>query len=138
MSKIYCQNTERGLVPLYPSDWEEKKHLKLGRVYSCDVVDEERSYPFLKKFMALCRIGCDNSKRVVMPFKAYRNYVTIKAGYADIYKTPKGIFVQAKSIAFANMKQKEFEEVYSRVLDVVIKDTGADREFIEDNLINFF
>ena len=87
--------------------------------------------------MALCRIGCENSKQVEMPFKAYRNYVTIKAGYADIYKTPKGIFVQAKSVAFANMKQKEFEELYSRVLDVVIKDTGADREFIENNLLSF-
>ena len=136
--KFYCLNTERGLTPLYPSDLEEKKRLKLNRVYSCSFVDEERSYLFLKKFMALCRIGCQNSKYVEMPLKAYRNYVTIKAGFADIYKTPKGTYVEAKSIAFANMKQKEFEEVYSRVLDVIIKDTKADKEFIEDNLINFF
>jgi hypothetical protein len=87
--------------------------------------------------MALCRLGCENSKKVEMPFKAYRNYVTIKAGFADIYQTPKGTYVQAKSISFKNMGAKEFEELYNRVLDVVIKDTGADKEFIQDNLLNF-
>ena len=135
--KIYCQNTEHGLVPLYPSDLEEKKRLKLNKVYSC-LIQEERNYELLKKFMALVRIGCENSKHVDMPFDPYREYITIKAGYAEVYSTPKGKFVRAKSISFANMDEDVFQKVYSDVLDVVIKDTGADEEFIKDNLISFF
>lgn len=135
--KLFCQNTERGLVPLYPSDLEEKKKLKLGKVYSC-TIQKERNYKFLKKFMALCKIGCENSKTVRMPFDSYRRYATIKAGYFITYSTPKGVFVDAESISFANMDEDKFEKVYSDVLDFIIKDTGADREFIEDNLINFF
>ena len=124
-------------MPLYPADLEEKKKLKLEKVYSCEI-HFERSYMFHKKFMALCKIGCENSQNVEMPFDTYRKYATIKAGYANIYSTPKGKFVEAQSIAFGSMKQEEFEKVYSDVLDFIIKDTGAEREFVEDNLINFF
>ena len=124
-------------MPLYPSDQDEKKKLKIDKVYSCEI-KFERNYPFLQKFMALMRIGQENSKTVEMPFGAYRNYATIKSGYAKIYQTPKGIFVEAESISFANMKEEDFEKVYSDVLDFIIKDTGATEEFIRDNLINFF
>lgn len=135
--KFFAQNTESGLIPLYPSDLDEKKKLKKNRVYLCEFVDAERIYKFLKKFMALIKIGQENSKSVEMPFDAYREYATIKAGYGDTYKTPKGTFVKAQSISYANKDQDKFEKVYSDVLDFIIKDTGADREFIEDNLINF-
>ena len=124
-------------MPLYPSDLEEKKHLKLGKVYSCEF-HFERNYEMHKKFFALLKIGCENSQHVEMPLDTYRKYAIIKAGYGIPYKTPKGIFVDAESISFASMTQEKFEKAYSDVLDFIIKDTGADREFIEDNLINFF
>ena len=136
--KFFCQNTETGLVPLYPSDLDEKKRLKIGEVYLGDFAKwEERNYEFLKKFMALIRIGCDNSKSVEMPFDTYRNYATIKAGYAKIYTTPKGTFVEAESISFKKMSEEKFEKVYNDVLDFIIKDTGADAEFIQNNLGGF-
>ena len=87
--------------------------------------------------MALIRIGQENSKNVEMPFDAYRKYATIKAGYSDIYHTPKGLFVDAKSIAFDKMSESEFREVYNNVLNFIIKDIEADREIIEKELINF-
>ena len=135
--KFFCQNTEAGLIPLYPSDLDEKKKLKKNKVYSCEI-KFERNYEFLKKFMALIRVGCENSKAVEMPFKAYRNYATIKSGYAKIYNTPKGTFVEAESISFGSMNEEDFEKVYNDVLNFIIKDTQADKDFIEDNLINFF
>ncbi|KKM61903.1 hypothetical protein LCGC14_1526970, partial [marine sediment metagenome] len=61
--KFFCQNTEAGLIPLYPSDLDEKKKLKKNKVYSCEI-KFERNYEFLKKFMALIRVGCENSKAV--------------------------------------------------------------------------
>ena len=133
---IYGLNTETGIVPLYPSDLDEKKRLKLGKVYKFKV-DNPRNYEFLKKFMALIRFGQEHSKRVEMPFNTYRKYATIKAGFGEVYQTPKGVFVDAKSIAFDKMQEEEFQEVYSRVLDFIILDTEADEQTIKQELINF-
>jgi hypothetical protein len=134
---IYVKNTEQGLIPLYEDDLEEKKKLKIGEVYKVNVV-KPRNYQFLKKFMALIKIGCENSKNVDMPVEVYRKYATMKAGFVDIYTTPKGKFADAQSIAFANMAEDEFQEVYNRVLDFIVEDTHADRDLIERELISFF
>lgn len=135
--KLLLQNTNDGLKPFYGSDMTEKKKLKKGEVYWAEI-RKARNYEFLKKFMALIKIGMQNSKTVEMPFDVYRKYALIKSGYAKIYVTPKGKFVDAESIAFENMDEEKFQEVYSRVLDFIIQDTEATKEDIEKNLINFF
>ena len=127
----------QGLVPLYESDLNEKQKLKIDEVYGCEI-RFERNYLFLKKFMALIRVGCENSQNVDMPFDVYRKYATIKSGFYNVYQTPKGAFVDAESIAFDAMTEDKFQEVYNRVLDFIIKDTGAERKFIEKELISFF
>ena len=133
--KLYAKNTKIGLIPLYSEDLIEKKRLKLNEVYAVEVTFE-RNYMFHKKFFKMVQVGHNNTK-LDMPFEAYRDYVTIKAGFANIYKTPKGIFVQAQSISFASMNQEKFEEVYQRVLDVVIRDIGINKEVIENQLMSF-
>ena len=50
----------------------------------------------------------------------------------------KGVYVEPDSIAFENMDDIEFQEVYSKVLDFIIQDTGATKEDIEKNLLSFF
>jgi hypothetical protein len=133
--ELYCRNTLTGLVPLYPSDQDEKRKLKLGNDYKV-VITNPRNLGFHKKFMALINIGCENSK-LDMPFDTYRRYMTIKAGYFTAYSTPKGVYYEPMSISFASMTQDEFEEVYSRVLDRVIDDIGVTSDEIEKQLINF-
>jgi Protein of unknown function (DUF1367) len=125
-------------VPLYQEDYEEKKKLKIGEVYYCDI-KHPRNYQFLKKFFALIKLGWQNSKEFQepIPMDLYRKWATIKAGYADIYHTSKGVMVEAKSISFANMEEEEFNEVYRHVLNVIIKDVGIDEKTIEEELINF-
>lgn len=134
--KILCENTKRGLVPKYDSDLDEKKKLTEGWTYWCEI-KKARNYQFHKKFFALCKIGCENSQNVDMPLDAYRKYATIKAGYFKTYVTPKGNFIEADSIAFENMSQEDFEQVYSAVLGFIINDTGATKEVIEHELISF-
>ncbi len=126
-------------MPLYPSDLDEKKKLKRNKVYSCEI-KFERNYEFLKKFMALCKVGHKNTTNFIdsIPFDVYRKWVTIQAGFYDMYKTKKGTMVEAKSISFDSMEEDEFQKVYDQALDIVIKDIGVTREEIEDNLINFF
>jgi len=133
--KIFCRNTIVGLVPLYPSDFDEKRKLKLGIDYQCEITNP-RNVGFHRKFFAMLNVGHENTK-LDMPFDTYRKYMTTKAGFFTAYTTPKGIYYDPDSISFASMEQDEFEDVYSRVLDKIIEDIGATKDDIEKQLINF-
>lgn len=133
--KLLLLNTISGLIPLFPSDYSEKKKLTLGETYEADI-KHPRNYEFLKKFMALINVGCENSK-LQMPAETYRKYMTIKAGYFHAYQTQKGIYYEAMSLSFASMDEGTFQEVYSRVLDKIIEDIGCTSEEIEKQLISF-
>ena len=133
--KLYLKNTLQGLIPLYPADHEEKKRLKVGEEYEAEI-RRPRNYLFHKKFFALVNVGWNNTQ-LDMPFETYRRYVTMKAGYFKIYKTPKGELVEPESIGFASMDQSTFEELYSRVLDVIIDDIGVSGDDIESEILNF-
>lgn len=133
--KLLLQNTLHGLIPLYPSDYQEKRKLKLGETYEADI-KRPRNYEFLKKFMALINIGVENSQ-LDMPFDTYRKYMTIKAGFFNAYQTPKGLYYEAMSLSFASMDDDQFADVYSKVLDKIIADIGCTSQEIEQQLINF-
>jgi hypothetical protein len=133
--ELFLRNTLTGLIPLYPSDQDEKKRLKLGQDYKAKLT-LPRNLAFHKKFFALFNIAYQNTS-LNMSEKAYRHYLTIKAGYFTAYQTPKGIFYEPDSISFDNMDQAEFEVYYQRFLDVVIKEIGSTSEEIENMLIEF-
>lgn len=132
---IYVKNTSEGLIALYNSDLEEKKRLKIGEVYEVSI-RRPRNYLFHKKFFAMCKIGWQNTE-IEMPFDSYRRYLIMKAGFFKTYKTPRGTYFEAESISFANMDNDKMQEVYCRVLDVILKDTGITEEVVERELINF-
>jgi len=136
--QFFAKNTEKGLIPLYPEDLDEKKKLKLGEMVKCERW-KERNIKFHKKFFALLKIGLENTKTFTepIPFNAYRAWAVMKAGYHELYKTNRGLMVLPKSISFKSMDEDEFQELYSAVLDVIIRDTGADKQFIEEQLIDF-
>lgn len=133
--KLYVKNTSAGLIPLYPEDLDVKKRLKKDTVYEV-TIRQPRNYEFHKKFFALIKVGHENTS-LEMPFDTYRKYCIMKAGYFNFYETPKGLLYEAESISFGNMSEDKFQEVYSRVIDVIIKDIGADQQTIENELINF-
>lgn len=133
--KITVRNTINGLVPLYSSDLEEKRKLKIGETYQVEV-KRPRNYQFHKKFFALLNIGWENTD-VDMPFETYRRWVTMRAGFYKVYHTPKGELYEPESIAFSNMDDDTFSEVYDRVLNVILKDTGAEKPDVEAMLIDF-
>jgi len=129
------RNTINGLVPLYSSDLDEKRKLKIGETYQVEV-KRPRNYQFHKKFFALLNIGWENTD-VEMPFDTYRRWVTMRAGFYKVYHTPKGELYEPESIAFSNMDNDTFSEVYERVLSIILKDTGADKPDVEMMLNDF-
>jgi len=133
--KILCRNTISGLVPLYPHDFDEKRKLKLGQDYEVDIKNP-RNVGFHRKFFALVNVGFENTQ-MDMPFETYRKYLIMKAGYFKTYTTPRGVFYDAESISFSAMSQEQFEELYSRVMDVIIKDIGSTSEEVEMQILSF-
>lgn len=134
--KLLLKNTASGLIPIYSSDQEEKRKLTIGVVYEANI-KHPRNYEFHKKFFALVSLGHANTK-LELPFEVYRKLLIMRAGYFKAYDTDKGVIYEADSISFSSKSESEFQEVYSRVLDQVIKDIGITSEEVEENLINFF
>ena len=55
---------------------------------------------------------------VLQSMEAFRKWLTIEAGYFDVYETPTGIRKEAKSISFVNMEQEEFNAFYKNCFEV--------------------
>ena len=55
---------------------------------------------------------------VLQSMEAFRKWLTIEAGYFDVYETPSGIRKEAKSISFAQMDQEAFNGFYRACFQV--------------------
>lgn len=122
--------TLTGYVPAdEPSrQWDAKN--KTGQVVHADF-KKIRNYEFHKKWFALLQIGFENweppptDTKWGTPeknFDRFRKDVTILAGFYDLVHRLDGSFrIQAKSVSFAKMTAKEFQELYSKTIDVLIK-----------------
>lgn len=141
MSKLFLKRDGYHLVPIDQESLVALKKLPKDKPLSCEI-KRTRNYQFHKKFMAMVKIGCDNSKMidkngVPITFDAYRKYITIKAGFYKLYQTEKGNYIEPESISFGSMKAERFEIVYKKVLDQVCIDIGTTSEEIERSIIEF-
>ena len=120
----------------HDSDYELLKKLKVGEQYQAEI-KRPRNYQFHKKFFALIELVFQNQE--IFANKDYmRKELTKAAGYFDTYVNHKKIeCYEAKSISFAKMSQDDFDTLYQRFLDVVVKIFKFDKETIEQNLIDF-
>ena len=143
--KIYCTNTVRGLVPNYDSDFEEKRKLKIGEVYSCEI-KLARNYEFHKKYFALISCAWEYQNEARRAFfkenkEVFRKTIEIQAGwYEEVYSIQRKEWVQtARSISFEKMTGDEFNTLYERVKDVLFTTflTHITEEEFNKNLVNF-
>src|SRR5512147_754375 len=140
---MYVQNTEAGLLPLYDSDDFEKRKLKIGTDYKVEI-KKARNYQFHKKYFALIKLAW-----LTMPEKFDSQYphpenlrkaLQIEAGYFETSYTLDGTqLIESKSIAFDELDEYGFQELYNKVLDVILKWILPNNtsEEIERELINF-
>lgn len=133
----FCaQVSNNKLIPVYDSDNEQIYKLKAKKEYKF-VVTAPRNYKFHKKLFALLNLGFQNSEHS-MNFDEFRAFKIMQAGYYKRIVTEKGEFFLPESISFASMDDLEFEQLYSKMIDVMIKTLGCTSEEIEQELINFF
>ena len=145
--KIYL----RKVGNTYIVDDGDDSNIKNGEVVSCEI-KRPRNYEFHKKFMSLLTYAFGvwepgkleyHGKVVGKSFDRFRKDITILAGYyeltTDIKGEPKA---EAKSISFASMEADDFEVLYSKTIDVILKHvltnyTREDVDRVIDNLIGF-
>ena len=142
--KLTCINTVRGLVPVDDDSYEEKKRLKVGGVYECDV-KIVRNYQFLKKAFALLNAAwelMDEGQQAAWRSKeGFRYYLTVAAGHFDVYYNPRlGEFVEVPaSWSFDKMDEATFGKLYDAMKDVVFYVLGdkVTEEIFNKVLANF-
>lgn len=143
--KLNLQNTLEGFRLCSDEDYEEKRKLKLGGIYSADI-KLVRNYPFLRKYFALLNCAWEYQNEAVQAhFKdskdKFRESVQIAAGYTETFYSidRKEWLEKAKSISFDNMKEEDFIELYEKVKTVlfaIFLKNVSEEEFTK-NLINF-
>ena len=118
--KLHLLNTIDGLRPCTDPDYDQKKRLKIGAVYEAEI-REERNYKFLRKYFALIRCAyaflTPSQQDFIKSPEGLRKTVQIAAGYCEVYYSikRKEWVEESKSIAFENMTESEFSEVYEGV-----------------------
>ena len=122
--KLLLQNTAVGLVPLYDSDLDEKRKLKLGQVYQADI-KVVRNIQFHRKMFAMLNTAWallpERTQNGFRSFEGFRAYLLVAAGFYDIYYSPRRKeFVEVpKSMSFASMDEAEFNDCYQKIKDVI-------------------
>lgn len=133
--EVLLRKTFTGFAPENGED-EKLKRFKLGDTVKAKIV-VPRNVGFHRKFFALLKLTFQNQE-LIDNYDDFREAVTITAGFFRWSKDLHGNeFKRAKSISFAKMDQAEFEEVYSRVLDVCLNVLGCEKKELENEILNF-
>lgn len=142
--KLFLLNTSHGLVPMYDADYDEKKKLKLGVTYAAEI-KPARNFQFLKKYFSLINAAWEflpeSQQKGFREKELFRKYVEVAAGHCDLFYSPirKEWVEVPRSIAFDKMDEAEFEDLYTRVRNVIdaILAPFITQEDFERVLLNF-
>lgn len=120
MAKIYLV---KRLHALHPADDEATEHLKKvksGVVFSAEI-KRPRNYENHKRYFALLNIVIENQE-MFRSVDQLKEAIKLELGYVEMIQRMNGEVVQKpKSINFASMNESEFQDYFSRSIDVIIK-----------------
>lgn len=142
--KLLLLNTPAGLKPLYDADYDEKRKLRIGEVYSAEI-KKVRNLQFHRKYFALINVAWEYQGEAITThfgdIEQFRKTVEVAAGHCDrVYHLGTQSWMEIpKSIAFDKMDDTEFADLYERVkgvlFSVFLKDVNQE-EFIR--IVNTF
>ncbi len=138
--KLYCRVTSEGLIPLYDSDLEEKKKLKIGTDVLLEV-KKARNIRNHKRYFAMLTLVLDNLTDTVK--NRYGIYHTdgflkqIKEDLGLFNITPGGV-KDYISISFDEMDEFTFRRFFNLSVKLIIsKYLPVTREDIEEEIYKF-
>lgn len=132
--KFECQILAGGMLrPVCDEDLARLSKMKTNDVVMVDV-KRVRNYRFHRKFFALLTFAFDlwcergtgkgieyKGQHALPNFEQFREDVTILCGYYEMSVRLDGtVRINAKSIAFANMEQDDFDKLYDKAIDVIL------------------
>lgn len=118
-------------IPVMDEDGVDRR-CSIGGILRC-TVRITRNARFFRKWWALVRFAFDHWEpgpvehrwKKIIPkknFNRFRKDLTILAGHYDAYYRLDGsVRVEAASIKWSKMEEPEFEELYSKTLDVILE-----------------
>lgn len=141
--KLICTST--GFKVCDDTDYEVKRKLKIGGVYSCRI-KQLRNYGLHRKYFALINCAWNFLNEPTREFfkqdtELFRKTVEIASGHCEmVYSVSRREWIeQAKSVAFDKMSADDFAVLYERVKEtlfsVFLKDVKLD-DFLRE-LSNF-
>jgi len=162
MSEFFCNKFKTGtgyaLMPSHQQDLEAIKKLPAGQPLRVKVT-RMRNVGQHRKYFALLNhvfdvweppVAKDEivtfGDQVLQPeknFERFRHDIIILCGFYDAHYRINGeIRLEPKSISFASMDQDEFEQLYDKTIDVIIKHvlhnyTGDELREVVDQIMEF-
>lgn len=151
MADVHLTRTPSGLVPsdLAAAEWLQR--VAIGKPINA-TVRQPRNAKFHRKFFAMLDVAFSNHEwpevqtkwgRVRTSKDYFRDYVICKAGHWEADMMPNGeVRAKPKSIAWVNMDEPRFSQLYSDVLDVILAEfltgwTSGDVDHAVNQMLGF-
>jgi len=102
-------------------------------------VTKPRNIQFHRKYFSLLNLAFENQEQYGL-FEAFRDAVTMQAGWYDSHTSFSGKLVfKPKSISFSKMDDMEFNELYNKTINVILKHvlTGSSRAELLNAVLNY-
>lgn len=136
--KFIVVKTNRGLKPLYDSDFEIYSKIKVGEEFEIEY-KKQRNLKFHRKAFSLFKLAFENQE-AYSNLNDLRRDLTITAGYynetANVLTGE--VFKHAKSISFSSMCELEFSEYYEAIKNVISQWLGIENETIDLEIQQYF
>jgi two-component SAPR family response regulator len=137
MKIFMVKGLNNNLICAYNSDYDAFKKLKTNQIIEVEI-KQKRNVKFHKKFFALINLAYHNQD-TYNNIDDMREDLIIDAGFYRTTDNKRSETVKkALSISFASMDDIEFNELYSRVADVIVKWLGIEKQDIVDNIQMYF
>ena len=112
----------RGLMSIDDSSERIFKKNKPGTIVECDI-KEFRNYRFFKKWWSMVNFAFKHWDAELKTLETFRKEITILAGHYEVVASlgSNKVKKEAKSINFDKMNEEQFEELYSKTIDAILK-----------------
>lgn len=137
MKLILVKQLNNTFKVAYDSDFEKLKYIKAGDKVMCEI-RKPRNIGFHNKFFALIELVFQNQE-VYKNKDDLRKDLIVEAGFYEQRVDFHGVVHhKPKSISFASMDEDEFQDLYNKVLDVIVQIFAWDKDDILDNIEQYF
>lgn len=140
--EVFLKKSNFGFVVEYGNDYDEVKKIPEGAEVKA-IITRPRNIGHHRKFFALLRLVAENLPEELDIFqnqKLLLNEIKFQLGHFEMFKSIDGNpYYEVKSISFGSMDQTEFNEFYSRTIDVILKYflKGSERDDLIKEVIEY-